>query len=326
MTALLAVEDLSVSFATPEGPARAVDGLTLHIDDGETVGLVGESGCGKTVTALAVLGLLGGGATVAPASRVLFRERDLLRLPFEELRRVRGAEIAMVFQDPGASLNPVLRIGLQVAEVLMTHRDMSRAQAWRRAEELLETVGLADAARVARAYPHELSGGMQQRVMIATAIACEPALLIADEPTTALDVTIQAQVLELLVNLRERLGMAMLLITHDLGVVAGVTDRVAVMYGGEIVEVAPTPELFAAPRHPYTEALLAAVPRIDQPDALPRPIPGQVPPATRWPSGCRFHPRCAQAMTACTTAPPLVELASRHTARCWLHADGESTP
>ena len=319
---LLEVKDLSVTYRTAAGPARAVDGIALVIHAGETVGLVGESGCGKSVTSLALLRLVDPDGHVALGSSVRLEGRELLALPGKEMRQVRGNHVAIVFQEPATALNPVLTIGDQVAEVVRTHHKVAAAEAWRRAVEMLELVGIPDAAPAAHHYPHQLSGGMRQRALIAMALVCHPKLLIADEPTTALDVTIQAEILELLTDLQRRFGMAVLLITHNLGIVAETTQRTYVMYAGEIVEEAPTPALFAAPAHPYTEGLLAAVPRLDAPQGRLTAIPGQVPPATAWPAGCRFHPRCAWAWERCAAEhPPLLEAAPGHTARCWLLAE-----
>jgi oligopeptide/dipeptide ABC transporter ATP-binding protein len=316
---LLAIRDLRISFRTAAGLARAVDGLDLDVGAGETVGLVGESGCGKSVTALAVLRLVEPDGSVALGSSIKLEGRDLLALPMKELRAVRGNHVAIVFQEPASALNPVLTIGYQIAEAVSTHQKLGRKAAWARAVEMLDLVGIPDAADRARGYPHQLSGGMRQRVLLAMALVCHPKLLIADEPTTALDVTIQAEILVLLQDLQRRLGMAVLLITHNLGVVAGCARRVYVMYAGQIVEEAPTESLFAHPAHPYTEGLIAAVPRLDQKRERLEQIPGQVPPATDWPTGCRFHPRCPHAWEKCRTeAPPLLEVEPGHVARCWL--------
>ncbi len=316
---LLEVRDLKVVYHTGAGVARAVDGVSLLIHAGETVGLVGESGCGKTVTSLALLRLVEPEGHIQPGSSVRLEGRELLALPGKEMRAVRGNHVAIVFQEPATALNPVLTVGEQVAEVVRTHEKAARAEAWRRAVEALGLVGIPDAPRAAKLYPHQLSGGMRQRALIAMALVCHPKLLIADEPTTALDVTIQAEILELLKELQNRLGMAVLLITHNLGVVAETTTRVNVMYAGEIVEESPTAALFAAPAHPYTEGLMAAVPRLDQPRERLAAIPGQVPPATAWPVGCRFHPRCPYAWDRCRAEhPPLLHAGEGHTARCWL--------
>jgi oligopeptide/dipeptide ABC transporter ATP-binding protein len=326
MTSLLNVRDLTVHFDTAEGRALAVDGVSFRIDPGETVGLVGESGCGKTVTALSILRLLDDEAVTSGASVIEFEGTNLRNLEGEDLRAVRGAKIAMIFQEPSASLNPVLTIGLQITETLHAHRDIDRHAAKIRAIDLLDLVGIPEPDERFRAYPHQLSGGMQQRVMIAIALSCEPKLLIADEPTTALDVTIQAQILSLLLDLKTELGMAMMLITHDLGVVAGMADRVAVMYGGQIVEEAPTNQLFASPQHPYTRALLDAIPRLDKVTDLLAAIPGSVPPATAWPSGCRFHPRCEKRLERCATdAPDVFTAGPDRCTRCWLAASDQAT-
>jgi oligopeptide/dipeptide ABC transporter ATP-binding protein len=322
--ALLEIANLRVSFATPAGTARAVDGLDLVVRSGETVGLVGESGCGKTVTALAILRLVDQGGHVAPGSQVRLEGRDLLALPVKEMQAVRGNHVALVFQEPASALNPVLTIGSQIAEAVRVHHRLRRRDAWRRAVEMLEAVGIPDAAERARHYPHQLSGGMRQRVLIAMALVCRPKLLIADEPTTALDVTIQAEILELIRSLQQQLGMAMLLITHNLGVVAETAERVYVMYAGQIVEEAQTGDLFAHPAHPYTEGLLGAVPSPDEPKQRLTAIAGQVPPATQWPSGCRFHPRCPWAWDRCRQeTPPLLDAAAGHRARCWLVQEPE---
>jgi oligopeptide/dipeptide ABC transporter ATP-binding protein len=316
---LLSVDDLRVSFHTDAGPARAVDGVSFTVDDGETVALVGESGCGKSLTALALLRLLPEGATIAATSHITFEAQPLLSLPEEALRRLRGRRLALVPQEPMTALNPVLTVGAQVAEVVRVHTDLDARAAWARAVDMLQQVGIADAPLRARQYPHELSGGMRQRVLIAIALVLEPALLIADEPTTALDVTIQAQILDLLRTLRERTGLAMLLITHDLGIVAEMASRVLVMYAGEVVEEAPVQALFAAPGHPYTEGLLGAVPTLDTSRGRLPTIPGTVPPPTDWPAGCRFRERCPHAWERCATdAPALVQSGPAHRVRCHL--------
>jgi oligopeptide/dipeptide ABC transporter ATP-binding protein len=323
---LLRIRDLRTYFVTDRGSgtARAVDGVSLDLFPGETLGVVGESGCGKTVLSLSILRLVPEPpGHIRPGSLIEFEGRNLLTLAPRELRAVRGNRIAMIFQEPMTSLNPVLTIGDQVAEAAIVHQRLSRAVARKRAVELLRQVGIPEPDERADHYPHQLSGGMRQRVMIAMALICHPQILIADEPTTALDVTIQAQILELLERLQRELGMAVLLITHDLGVVAGTTDRVVVMYAGQVVETAPTRELFARPRHPYTEGLMESIPRLDRPRARLHSIPGSVPAATAWPAGCRFHPRCPYAWDKCRTEePPLLESgAAGHTARCWLVAE-----
>jgi oligopeptide/dipeptide ABC transporter ATP-binding protein len=296
-----------------------VDGVSFDINAGETVGLVGESGCGKSVTALSMLRLIDPPGRIEAGSRVLFEGRDLLALDQEGIRRVRGNRIAMVFQEPMTALNPVFTIGDQVAEVARVHAAASRKAAWSRAVEMLALVGIPEPDQRAHSYPHQLSGGMRQRVLIAMALVMNPALLIADEPTTALDVTIQAQILELLQDLQRRFGLAVLLITHDLGVIAEATSRVLVMYGGQIVEEASVRELFATPGHPYAEGLLAAMPRLGQGRDRLAVIPGSVPPPTAWPSGCRFRDRCPHAWERCEAEPPpLYPVTSRHAARCHL--------
>jgi peptide/nickel transport system ATP-binding protein len=322
--ALLEIENLHTFFYGEAGIARAVDGVTFSVGAGETIGLVGESGCGKSVTALSVLRLVRPPGRIEPGSRILFEGRDLVALGERELRAVRGARIAMVFQEPMTALNPVFTVGEQIAEVVRIHSRTTRRDAWQRAVEMLQIVGIPAPAERAREYPHQLSGGMRQRVVIAMALVMNPALVIADEPTTALDVTIQAQILELLQQLQGRFGMSILLITHDLGVVAETVSRVLVMYGGEIVEEAPVKTLFAEAHHPYTEGLLAAMPRLGEARERLRTIPGTVPPPTRWPNGCRFHDRCPYAWERCTQEhPPLYQIGGRHVSRCHLAEEPE---
>jgi oligopeptide/dipeptide ABC transporter ATP-binding protein len=327
MSPLLDVRDLRVSFGSDRRGTPAVDGVSLQIAEGEALGLVGESGCGKTVTALALLGLLPPSGRVHGGSSVLWAGEDLLAAKPSRLREVRGGEIAMVFQEPRAALNPVLPVGDQVAEGLRVHRRLGRAEAGRIAEALLEEVGLPDPAGCARRYPHQLSGGMCQRVAIAMALACEPRLLVADEPATALDPTVQAQIMDVLADLRERRGLAMLLITHDLGLVSGICDRVAVMYAGQVVEVGRCPAVFRRPDHPYTAALLQSLPAPDDPAAPLVPIPGRSPSPGDRPEGCRFAPRCSRVWERCRTAPPLLEVSSSpsRAARCWLAEAGPGT-
>ena len=334
---LLEIKNLVTAFHTPAGRVPAVDGVSLSIDRGRTLGLVGESGCGKSVTAMSVLRLVAAPGVIESgeihlAGRGGEAAVNLVTLPEPRLREVRGGRIGMIFQEPMTSLNPVFTVGDQITEAVRLHRDVSRAAARTRALEMLRLVRMADPERRLDEYPHQLSGGMRQRVMIAMALACEPDLVIADEPTTALDVTIQAQILELLADLRRRLGTAILLITHDLGVVAETCDEVAVMYAGKIVERAPAAELFARPLHPYTIGLLAARPETGRRAAGRRPletIPGMVPPAWDFPRGCRFHPRCGFARLDgagdCAAVPPeLRELAPGHFVRC--HYAGELGP
>ncbi|HVE67815.1 MAG TPA: ABC transporter ATP-binding protein [Solirubrobacteraceae bacterium] len=319
--ALLEVEGLRVSFPTEDGVLEAVGGVSFSVEAGRVLGIVGESGSGKSVTALSVMGLARG-AQVSGQARL--DGRDLLTLAPDEMRRVRGRDVAMVFQDPLSSLHPLHRVGRQVAEAVRVHQDVTRAAARARAVELLGEVGIPEPARRVDAWPHELSGGMRQRVMIAMALANEPRLLIADEPTTALDVTVQAQILELLERLRAERGMGVVLITHDLGVVAQVADDVAVMYAGQIVERAPAATLFAAPEHPYTWGLLRSVPRLDAPRERELvPIQGRPPSLLHPPGGCRFHPRCPHVRERHRhVEPPLEPVAGdpRHSVACLLDA------
>ena len=321
---LLSIRDLRVTFLTDGPPARAVDGVSLDVAQGETVGVVGESGCGKSVTAMSVLRLIRPPGEIDPRSVIEFEGTDLMGLEPRQLRAIRGNRIGMVFQEPLSALNPVYTVGWQIAEVVRVHTRADRHEAWTRAVEVLREVGVPAPEERARQYPHQLSGGTRQRVMIAMALVQRPALLIADEPTSALDVTIQAQILALLVELRHRLGMAMVLISHDLSVVASVATRVIVMYAGLVVEDAPVAELFATPHHPYTIGLLRAVPRLDavnDPTARLAVIPGTVPPSTAWPVGCRFRDRCAFAWERCATElPPLYQIAPGHVSRCHLAA------
>ncbi|MFD7899731.1 ABC transporter ATP-binding protein [Streptomyces sp. NPDC059743] len=313
---LLDVRDLRVEFRTRDGVARAVNGVSYAVDAGETLAVLGESGSGKSVTAQAVIGILDTPPGRISGGEVLFQGRDLLRLKEEQRRRIRGAELAMIFQDALSALNPVISVGAQLGEMFVVHRGMSRRQARARAVELMDRVGIPAAEERAGDYPHQFSGGMRQRIMIAMALALEPALIIADEPTTALDVTVQAQVMELLAELRRELDMGLILITHDLGVVADVADRIAVMYAGRIVETAPVHALYKAAAHPYTRALLDSVPRLDRKGRELYAIRGLPPNPLRIPPGCAFHPRCPIARDICRTdEPPLYEVAEgRHSA------------
>ena len=321
---LLSVQSLQVNFPTDRGTARAVDGVSFTIAAGETVCLVGESGCGKSMTALALLRLVPRPGRIEADSTIDFAGESILTLADEPLRSIRGRRMAMIFQEPMTALNPVLTVGDQIAEVVRVHTPASKANAWQRAVSMLAQVGIADPAARAKQYPHELSGGMRQRVMIAMALVLEPELVIADEPTTALDVTIQAQILELLRELRDRTGMALLLITHDLGVVAEMASRVIVMYAGRVVEEAPVDALFAEATHPYTEGLLAAIPRLGSEQERLRTIVGSVPSATDWPTGCRFRDRCLYAFDRCATEEPaLLQIGSAHRARCHLVQEPE---
>ena len=320
MDVLLDVRNLQTQFSTAGGIVRAVDGVSWDVRSGETVALVGESGCGKSVSALSVMRLVAAPAGRIVGGQILFKGRDLLTLSDEEMRKVRGGEIGMIFQEPMTSLNPVLTIGRQLTEPVEIHLGMSSAQSRARAVELLSLVGIADPERRLRQYPHQFSGGMRQRMMIAMALSCNPALILADEPTTALDVTIQAQILELMKGLSRRLGVAMLIITHNLGVVARYASRVNVMYAGKIVERGTAREIYAHPRHPYTLGLLRSVPRLDEPRrAKLQPIQGQPPDLSRLPAGCSFAPRCAFAIERCRIeTPPLDAVGPEHVSACWV--------
>ena len=323
MTHLLEVKDLRTQFRTRAGVVRAVDGVSFHLDEGELLGLVGESGCGKSITSLSVMRLVGPPGRIV-GGEILFAGENLLAASDERMREIRGDDIAMIFQDPMTSLNPVYTVGEQIAEALRLHRKLNRKQARDAAVEAMREVAIPDPGRRADDYPHQLSGGMRQRVMIAMALACDPRLLIADEPTTALDVTIQAQILELIDELRRTRNLAVLLITHDLGVVAEVADRVAVMYTGRIVEESPVDELFARPKHPYTEGLLRSVPKlteagVNRANRL-QTIEGTVPKPTNLPEGCHFAPRCPHRMPRCTEGDlPLYQLEGGVAVRCVLY-------
>jgi len=316
---LLRVDDLKTYFYTEEGVVKAVDGVTFHIEQGEILGLVGESGCGKTVSALSILRLIPIPPGKIVSGSVHFEGKDLTRMSESEIRHIRGNAIAMIFQEPMTSLNPVLTIGRQLTETLELHLKMDRRSATQRAVELLETVGISDARSRINDYPHQFSGGMRQRVMIAMALSCNPKLLLADEPTTALDVTIQAQILELLTRLTRELGTSVIIITHNLGVVARYADRVNVMYAGKIVESATARELYGQPRHPYTLGLLKSVPRLDQvrKEKL-EPIEGMPPDMVRIPEGCSFRPRCRFSVDRCAVeVPPLLPVGNEHHSACW---------
>jgi len=325
-SAILRIRNLKTEFHTPEGVVRAVDGVDLTVREGTVLGLVGESGSGKTVTILSLLRLIPRPPGRIASGQVLFHDIDLLTLEENEMRRIRGKRIAMIFQEPMTSLNPVFTIGTQISEMLLLHQGMTRLAALQRTIELLELVGIPSADKRVKEYPHQLSGGMRQRVMIAMAISCNPELILADEPTTALDVTIQAQILVLLEKLRENLGMAMILVSHDLGVIAQVAHEVAIMYAGRIVETAKTGELFEHPLHPYTQGLMASLPHFDLTGKRQQrlmAIPGTVPKLSDLPSGCKFTPRCGFAIPHCTQEePPLKELRPGHQVRCWV-ASGE---
>jgi len=327
---LLDVRGLQTSFHTTDGAVRAVTGVDFHVNRGEVMGLVGESGCGKSVTSLSIMRLIVPPGRVE-AGEVLFDGQDLLKLHEREMRQLRGDRVSMIFQQPTSSLNPVYDVGMQIGEVLELHRAMKRRDARRRAEELLDMVGIPDPKRRIEAFPHELSGGMAQRVMIAMALACEPELLIADEPTTALDVTIQAQILDLMRILQRETNTALVLITHDLGVVAEMCDRVAVMYAGEIVEQTDVTSLFEDPKHPYTQGLIGSVPVLGQEKDELTAIPGSVPNLIDLPPHCRFAPRCgarvAHNVTLATERhPDLLPVSDTHSVRCWMYHEADGTP
>ncbi len=324
MTApLLDVRNLKTYFFTHDGVVKAVDGVSFHVMPGEVLGLVGESGCGKSVTSLSIMRLVDSPGRIVDGE-IWFEGVNLLALPEVEMARIRGNRISMIFQQPKSSLNPVYTIGDQIAEVFQVHQGMKKKEAWQRAVELLRLVGIPDPAQKAHAYPHELSGGQAQRVMIAMALALRPKLLIADEPTTALDVTIQAQILDLLRDLRSRFNTAIILISHDLGVIAEMADRVAVMYAGQIVEQAEVTRIFQEPHHPYTQGLLASLPVLGRRRPRLETIPGTVPDLIDPPPGCRFAPRCQARVEANLTRcedqdPPLYDVAPQHLVRCWLY-------
>ncbi len=317
---LLQVEDLHTYFTTPHGVSRAVDGVSFAINQGETLAIVGESGCGKSITALSILQLVPEPAGYIDTGRILFEGKDLLDLTWEQMRSVRGRDISMIFQEPMTSLNAVFTVGMQMTEAMELHGTAHGSKAMGRAAELLGLVGLPNPQQTLRQYPHELSGGMRQRVMIAMALANDPKLLIADEPTTALDVTIQAQILDLIKNLQRKTGMSVLLITHDLGIVSQVADHVAVMYAGQVVEDAPTRDLFRDPRHPYTRGLFASLPSRSRRGQDLLTLEGIVPAATNWPPACRFEPRCTRRWEACRTVPPKAHPAGTdRPVRCHLY-------
>lgn len=318
MDPLLAISDLSVTFATERGQVQALDGVSLSLNAGETLAVVGESGSGKSVTALSILGLLGDSGRVSHGS-IEFGGEDLTKVSDQRLREIRGNQIAFIFQEPMSSLNPVLTIGTQVAEPIWLHHRKSWSEAFEQAGELLQRVAIPDAVKRLEDYPHQFSGGMRQRVMIAMALACQPKLIIADEPTTALDVTVQAQILSLLKNLTKEANSSLILITHDLGVVARYADNVAVMYGGRVIETASARELYKNPQHPYTEGLMASIPKLDgDPGSRLYTIEGQPPDLSNLPSGCSFNPRCPHAQDKCImTKPTLSEVAPNHLRACF---------
>jgi oligopeptide/dipeptide ABC transporter ATP-binding protein len=321
---LLKIQDLHTRFHTLDGVVNAVDGVDFHVLRGEVLGLVGESGCGKSVTALSILQLL----RCPPAEiqgRILFEDEDLLRLSKEDIRKIRGSGISMIFQEPMTSLNPVLKIGEQIAEAVRIHKEMNRRESWQWAVEMLRMVQIPSPGSRSRQYPHKFSGGMRQRAVIAMALSCQPKLILADEPTTALDVTIQAQIMNLMLRLKEEFNTAVVLITHDLGVIAEMADRVVVMYAGKVVEEAPVRELFKDPRHPYTLGLMGSIPVIGRKEKTGRrlhEIPGLVPSPLEKPQGCRFHPRCNKVMDICRVKePPVVRPSETRRVSCWLEAE-----
>lgn len=323
MPRLLTVNELRTSFFTSDGEVQAVRGISFHVDSGETIGIVGESGSGKSVSSLSILRLLPDAGSIV-GGEIDLAGKNLVEADSRTMRKIRGGEAAMIFQDPMSSLNPLIPVGKQVEEMILTHEKVSRTELRSRVLSLFEKVRIPDPEKRYRSYPHEFSGGMRQRVMIAMALACNPTLLIADEPTTALDVTIQDQILKLLRSLQEELGMSVIFISHDLGVIAEICSRVVVMYGGMIMEEAPIKDLFATPSHPYTLGLLDSIPGIRQDrDASLKPIMGSPPDMLNPPSGCPFHPRCPHARNICATGEtPVVTLNPGHTSRCWLQAEG----
>jgi peptide/nickel transport system ATP-binding protein/oligopeptide transport system ATP-binding protein len=319
---LLKIRGLHTYFFTDEGVAKAVDGVDLELEEGGTLGVVGESGCGKSVTALSIMRLIPDPPGKIVKGEITFNGIDLLNLSEAEMRKIRGRSISMIFQEPMTSLNPVFQIGDQISEVLRLHEGVSRKEAWNRSIEMLKMVGIPAPERRVSEYPHQLSGGMRQRAMIAMALACTPKVMIADEPTTALDVTIQAQILELMNSLQKEKGMSLILITHNLGVIAETARQVAVMYAGRIVEYTSVRSIFAAPKHPYTQGLLKSIPRLDEHHGRKQKlevIPGLVPSLLDLPVGCKFSNRCKYVFDRCVEEPPLLEPASGHLVRCWLH-------
>ncbi|WP_144380608.1 ABC transporter ATP-binding protein [Thermotoga caldifontis] len=319
MAELLRVEDLTVKFFTSDGIVHAVDGVSFSVGTEEVLGMVGESGCGKSVTSLAIMRLLPVPPARIVSGKVFFDGKNLLELPEAEMRRIRGNAISMIFQEPMTSLNPVITVGKQIAEAITAHQNVSSEEAKKKAIELLRLVGIPNPEKRYNDYPHQMSGGMRQRAMIAMALACNPRLLIADEPTTALDVTVQAQILDLIAQLKKTFGMSVLLITHDLGVIAEMCDRVIVMYAGQIVEEAPCVDLFESPLHPYTEGLLRSIPKLEPGKKPLYTIEGNVPNSMDLPAGCRFHPRCAYAFDLCREkVPALINVNEHRRVRCFL--------
>ncbi len=322
---LISVKNLKTNFYTYAGVVKALDGVDFDIYKGETIGLVGETGCGKSVTALSIIRLIQWPPGKIDEGSIIFEGKDLLKLPESEMRKIRGNKISMIFQEPMNSFNPVFTIGDQIAEVIMLHQKKAKKEAWDQAIEMLKFTSIPAPERVAKSYPHELSGGMLQRAMISMALACQPELLIADEPTTALDVTIEAQILDLMKGLKTKMGASILLITHDLGIIAEMCDRVGVMYAGNIVELADVSTIFKNPSHPYTGGLICAIPSLATKQACRLDtIPGNVPNLIRPPEGCRFHPRCSKAMDRCKKEKPGVyDLGNGHLVSCFLYAEGQ---
>ncbi|MCP3740091.1 ABC transporter ATP-binding protein [Rossellomorea sp. BNER] len=322
MNEVLKVEDLEVGVPTEQGFANIVNGVSFSLEKGKTLGIVGESGCGKSMTSLSLMGLLPPAVSYRGGT-INLKDNELTSIPKKAWRKLRGKDIAMIFQEPMTSLNPVYTIGSQIVELILNHRKISKKDAYAHALKMLQLVGIPRAEEVLHEYPHQLSGGMRQRVMIAMALSCNPEVLVADEPTTALDVTIQAQILELMKSLQEELKMSILLITHDLGVVAEMCDKVVVMYAGEIVEESTVIELFESPKHPYTKGLIASLPDIEDEKEYLSSIPGTVPSPTDMPPGCRFAPRCTFAHEQCRQAPPVVSVNQESRTKCWLYVKEE---
>ncbi len=322
MDYLLKVEDLVTTFYTDDAVVRAVDGVSFEVKPGQVLGLVGESGCGKSVASLSIMRLIHYPPGKIEGGKILLEDRDLLTFSEKNMRRIRGNEIAMIFQEPMTSLNPVYTIGNQITEVIHLHQGMDRSAAWKEAGRMLELVGIPRPNEVLENYPHQLSGGMRQRAMIAMALSCNPKLLIADEPTTALDVTIQAQILELMKDIKDRINTSIIFITHDLGVIAEMADHVVVMYSGKVVESSDVESLFKNPLHPYTSGLIRSKPRLEEEKEVLDYIPGNVPNPSDMPEGCAFPPRCSEAMDICSReVPDLLESKPRHLVRCWLYQD-----
>ncbi|MDA3957285.1 ABC transporter ATP-binding protein [Oceanispirochaeta sp.] len=319
---LLEVKNLTVTFKSQEGLVNAVRGLDFHLNEKETLGIVGESGSGKSVTSLAIMGLIPNPPGQISEGEIFYNSQDLLKMNERELRTLRGDDISMIFQEPMTSLNPILNCGYQISESLRLHRGLSKKEAIHEAVSLLDSVGIPNPEKGISRYPHELSGGMRQRVMIAMALACEPKILIADEPTTALDVTIQAQILDLMKKLRKEKNTSIIMITHDLGVVSEVADRIMVMYAGQSVELAPTDEIFSKPLHPYTSGLIDSIPEITKERKALKEIPGLVSDPTETQKGCFFQPRCTTSMEKCSECnPPMMTIADNHFVRCWLYEE-----